>query len=195
MDSLKQLTDAFYALKEQGWREAMYCPRDSHWVQFIEAGSSGVHVGYRNDSGYWITTDNDTYPSSPILYKEKSTEQEAIAKINETFKRLLEFGYTLEVRPSKSGKSVVLDLGFVFLALGVFKTTSNSLLNTFTSALSDLYSLGWKKATMCPKDEQKRQFFYLGFDRIKEGYRAKEGDYYLEDIGSSIPPTLYREKA
>lgn len=35
----------------------------------IEAGSSGIHIGHRDDHGFWIC-DGDIWPSRPVLFRE-----------------------------------------------------------------------------------------------------------------------------
>jgi hypothetical protein len=65
---LDAIFHAWRALQELGWRDAIYAPRDSSPLLLIEAGSTGVHEGYRDDIGFWIY-DGDTWPSRPILFK------------------------------------------------------------------------------------------------------------------------------
>lgn len=76
-DALLVLNEAVRRLKELGWREAIYAPRDGRALQLIEPGSTGIHTGYcreRPASGlpmkwFWIW-DDDEWPSNPILYRE-----------------------------------------------------------------------------------------------------------------------------
>jgi hypothetical protein len=56
---LDAIFHAWRALQELGWRDAIYAPRDSSPLLLIEAGSTGVHEGYRDDIGFWIY-DGDT---------------------------------------------------------------------------------------------------------------------------------------
>jgi hypothetical protein len=73
--ALRMLTDAFHRLKELGWKEAMYCPKDASEFLAIEAGSSGIHncryEGEWPSGHYWILADGDAWPSQPILFKAK----------------------------------------------------------------------------------------------------------------------------
>jgi hypothetical protein len=72
-DAVRVICDGYHRLQELGWREAMYAPRDSDvTLELIEAGSSGIHVGYRDTEGHFWIQDDDTWPSSPILWRLKS---------------------------------------------------------------------------------------------------------------------------
>jgi len=70
--ALRVMMEAFTRLKELGWREAMYCPKDCSTFKAIEAGSTGIHdchyEGEWPDGSYWIT-DGDVWPAHPILFK------------------------------------------------------------------------------------------------------------------------------
>lgn len=73
--ALNLLTQCYHRLKELGWREAMYCPKDGSLFQVIEAGSSGIHeCVYHGEwpNGWWITGDGDMWPSHPILWRPKT---------------------------------------------------------------------------------------------------------------------------
>lgn len=65
---VRAIFHAFDRLRKLGWREAIYAPRDQSPLLLIEAGSTGIHHGYRDDYGFWIA-EGDTYPSNPILFK------------------------------------------------------------------------------------------------------------------------------
>ena len=73
--AIRAMWDAWYRLKELGWQEAMYCPKDGTKFKVIENGSTGifdcVYEG-KWPEGYWTTFDeHDSYPSSiaPALFK------------------------------------------------------------------------------------------------------------------------------
>lgn len=74
------LFDAWLRLKELGWKEAMYCPKDGRMFDAIEAGSTGVHrCQYQGEwptGSYWLHGDGDIWPSHPILYRETTTTGE-----------------------------------------------------------------------------------------------------------------------
>jgi hypothetical protein len=60
--------DAFDKLRRLGWKDAMYAPRGKD-LEVIEAGSTGIHLATRAGIGFWIHDADDTYPSSPILFR------------------------------------------------------------------------------------------------------------------------------
>jgi hypothetical protein len=65
--ALRVLHSAYTRLKELGWRVAIYAPVDKPLL-VIEAGSIGIHRGYRDSERcFWV---DDAWPSSPILFKE-----------------------------------------------------------------------------------------------------------------------------
>lgn len=72
-DALRVLFDAYERLRELGWREWIYMPKDGTEVQLIEAGSTGVHRGHYQGKwpkgSVWIAEDGDLWPSHPILFK------------------------------------------------------------------------------------------------------------------------------
>ncbi len=70
------LTTAFSAwqrLKELGWREIMYCPKDGTRFQSISAGSTGIHISHYTgrwpDGSWWTEDGGDLWPGRPILFK------------------------------------------------------------------------------------------------------------------------------
>jgi hypothetical protein len=70
--ALAALMEAHTRLKELGWREAMYCPKDGSHFQAIEAGSTGIRdCSYEGEwpKGSWWLYDGDIWPSRPILFK------------------------------------------------------------------------------------------------------------------------------
>ena len=75
-DAINLISDAVQRLKELGWREAIYCPKDGTMFDAIEAGSTGIHdCAYHGEwpNGTWnIYDDGDIWPSHPILYRRKT---------------------------------------------------------------------------------------------------------------------------
>lgn len=65
--------EAWLRLKELGWKEACYCPKDGSEFEVIEAGSTGIHCcrydGEWPKGTYWIMGDGDFYPSRPVLFR------------------------------------------------------------------------------------------------------------------------------
>lgn len=73
-DVLRVLIQCHSRLRELGWTEAMYCPKDGSMFKAIEFGSTGVHdCHYEGEwpSGSWLVHDaNDLWPSRPIMIKK-----------------------------------------------------------------------------------------------------------------------------
>lgn len=76
LDALRFMFSAWERLKELGWREAMYAPRDGRTLEFIEAGSTGIHRGHKDEKFTWIHDAGDLWPSNPILFRETTTDAE-----------------------------------------------------------------------------------------------------------------------
>lgn len=71
-DAARALWEAWYRLKELGWRETCYAPT-GETVRVIEPGSAGIHEGFRPDpwpSTSWLI-DGD-WPSNPCLFKPRA---------------------------------------------------------------------------------------------------------------------------
>ena len=72
-DAIRQSFRAWYRLKELGWKEAIFCPKDGSSFLVIEPGSTGIHRchydGEWPDGYWWIEADGDLHPSHPILFK------------------------------------------------------------------------------------------------------------------------------
>lgn len=73
--AIRQMFNAWYRLKELGWNDIAYCPKDGSRFRVIENGSTGIFDCTYNGTwpdGYWTTFDeHDSYPSSisPALYR------------------------------------------------------------------------------------------------------------------------------
>jgi hypothetical protein len=65
--------DAWLRLKDFGWREATYCPKDGTEFEVIEAGSTGRHrciyQGEWPKGTWWILEEGDMSPSRPVLFR------------------------------------------------------------------------------------------------------------------------------
>jgi len=75
--ALKQMSEAFTRLKELGWQEAIYCPKDGSIFKAIEAGSTGIqeschYSGEWPTGRWWVSDAGDLWPSRPILFKPNS---------------------------------------------------------------------------------------------------------------------------
>lgn len=74
--AIRAMFDAWMRLKELGWNDAQYCPKDGSSFDALEAGSTGIHrCRYEGDwptGNYWIEAEGDLWPSRPILYRRLS---------------------------------------------------------------------------------------------------------------------------
>lgn len=88
-DAINLMHDCFERLRELGWSEAIYCPKDGSEFDAIEAGSTGIHRCHYSGEwpeGHWyIAEGGDLWPSRPILYRvseeEKARWREGAKKI------------------------------------------------------------------------------------------------------------------
>lgn len=75
-DAINAMWRAYQRLKELGWREAIYCPKDGTVFDAIEAGSTGIHpCHYEGDwpkGCWWLHEANDLWPSRPVLFKDRT---------------------------------------------------------------------------------------------------------------------------
>jgi hypothetical protein len=74
--AIRHMFDGWLRLKDFGWQEAIYCPKDGTVFDAIEAGSTGIHdCHYQGEwpgGSWWIHGDGDLWPSRPILFRLKS---------------------------------------------------------------------------------------------------------------------------
>ena len=72
-DALRVMMDAWIRLKDLGWREAIYCPKDGTKFHAIEAGSTGIfeswYEGTWPDGHWWCFDHGDIWPARPILFR------------------------------------------------------------------------------------------------------------------------------
>lgn len=72
-DALSVMHLAHIRLRELGWSDAIYCPKDGSRFEVIEAGSTGVftchYSGTWPEGSWWIEDAGDLWPSRPILYR------------------------------------------------------------------------------------------------------------------------------
>lgn len=86
---------AWLRLKELGWREAQYCPKDGSCFEVIEPGSTGIfrshYSGEWPDGSWWIEDGGDLWPANPILFRlypeDQAKEDSRIAELRERFRR------------------------------------------------------------------------------------------------------------
>jgi hypothetical protein len=71
--AINAMFEAWLRLKELGWNDAVYCPKDGTTFDAIEAGSTGIHqCRYDGDwpkGSWWILGDGDLWPSRPVLFR------------------------------------------------------------------------------------------------------------------------------
>jgi len=74
-DAIDAMLQAYQRLKELGWNDTVYCPKDGTVFDVIEPGSSGVHSctydGEWPKGSWWVHDEHDMYPSRPVLFKLK----------------------------------------------------------------------------------------------------------------------------
>ena len=74
--AIRQMFDAWRRLKDFGWREPMYCPKDGSEFLIIEAGSTGIfscnYMGEWPDGSYVSHDEHDSYPANPAMFKPKT---------------------------------------------------------------------------------------------------------------------------
>lgn len=72
-DAIGMFFEAWLRLKELGWKDAMYCPKDGSTFDAIEAGSTGIHrchyEGKWPTGTYWVESHFDLWPSHPVLVR------------------------------------------------------------------------------------------------------------------------------
>ncbi len=66
--AIRALWDAHQRLKEMGWKEPCYCPKDGTRFKVIELGSTGIfdchYQGEWKDGLYMVSDGHDLYPTS-----------------------------------------------------------------------------------------------------------------------------------
>ncbi len=72
-DAINAMFRAYLRLKDLGWKEAIYCPKDGSVFLSIEPGSTGIHKTYYHGDwpkgSWWVADAGDLWPSRPCLYK------------------------------------------------------------------------------------------------------------------------------
>ena len=71
--AIELMMDTYIRLKEMGWNDAIYCPKDGRAFEVIEPGSTGifkcVYQGEWPKGTWWIVEDGDMSPSRPVLFR------------------------------------------------------------------------------------------------------------------------------
>lgn len=77
--AIDAMFEAYQRLKELGWREAIYCPKDGTEFKAIESGSTGIfdchYSGEWPKGSCWVEDGGDLWPSRPCLFKLNPEDQ------------------------------------------------------------------------------------------------------------------------
>jgi hypothetical protein len=72
-DALRVMFAAWERLRQLGWNDAIYCPKDGSSFHVIEAGSTGIHTAHYEgkwpDGSWWVSEAGNLWPSRPILWR------------------------------------------------------------------------------------------------------------------------------
>jgi len=78
-DAMSIMVECIHRLKELGWNDAIYCPKDGSVFHAIEYGSSAIHECHYSGTWpnglWWIHKEDDLWPSHPILFKRIKKEK------------------------------------------------------------------------------------------------------------------------
>lgn len=78
--ALRMMMDAYTRLKDMGWNDAVYCPKDGRTFEVIEPGSTGIHsciyTGEWPTGSWWVFGNGDMYPSRPVLFRTLAAAQQ-----------------------------------------------------------------------------------------------------------------------
>jgi hypothetical protein len=81
-DAIRLMHDCYTRLKQLGWNDPIYCPKDGSEFDVVEAGSTGIHKAHYSgewpSGSWWIAEAGDLWPSRPTLYRV--TEREIAAR-------------------------------------------------------------------------------------------------------------------
>lgn len=75
-DAIQALFNAYQRLKELGWNDAIYAPKDGTEFDSVFAGSTGIgctfYLGDWPSGGFFTAEGGDLWPGDPILYRAKT---------------------------------------------------------------------------------------------------------------------------
>ena len=84
-DAINIISYAQQRLKQLGWNDIIYCPKDGNPFDAIEVGSTGIHQcvyeGKWPKGSWWLLGDGDMWPSRPIMYRKTQAELDAFARL------------------------------------------------------------------------------------------------------------------
>jgi len=83
---LAAMFQAYDDLRNLGWRESMYCPRDRSTVLLISAGTTGIFEGYRDEEGWFWCYDGDVVAlrCDPVQGRRRKAEAMSEASVSKT---------------------------------------------------------------------------------------------------------------
>jgi len=92
-DAIAAMFQAYLRLKELGWNDPIYCPKDGSSFDVIEAASSGIHkCHYQGEwptGSWWVESDGDLWPSRPTLYRVTEAELAKREQLRAVFRATL----------------------------------------------------------------------------------------------------------
>lgn len=72
--ALRLMMDAYIRLKDMGWNDIIYCPKDGSPFDSISVGSTGIHSchyeGTWPSGSWWVADGGDIWPAHPALYRK-----------------------------------------------------------------------------------------------------------------------------
>ena len=78
--AIEQFHQSFTRLKELGFEEIIYAPKDGSTFDAIEPGSTGIHECFYSgkwpDGSFWAWADGDQCPSHAVLFREKAEKKQ-----------------------------------------------------------------------------------------------------------------------
>lgn len=92
-DAIEAMWQAHQRLRELGWKDAIYCPKDGSTFDAISPGSTGIHrthyMGEWPDGSWWAEDGGDLWPSRPCLYRPTEEEKARWAEMGKRLRKLL----------------------------------------------------------------------------------------------------------
>lgn len=77
-DAIDLMHECYIRLKELGWNDPQYCPKDGSEFDVIEIGSTGIfkcqYQGEWPNGSYWLCDGHDVYSSRPAMYRKTEAE-------------------------------------------------------------------------------------------------------------------------
>lgn len=72
--ALRLMFDCCERLKELGWRDMMYAPKDMRAEQVITWGSTGIFAAQWMGTSWFVEDGGDLWPSEPLMYQPSEEE-------------------------------------------------------------------------------------------------------------------------